>query len=139
MEELQMSEQSKQEWTKKFFTEAEMKEFSDIGKNDTPETMKACQDRWTALIDEIKENLPADPAGPIAQDLARRWKELLNEAYGGHPELKQNIGRAYEHAWKTGDDFSGHMPFGPEIWDFIKKARQAAGTSCAEPSKKARG
>ncbi|MHB8055847.1 MAG: MerR family transcriptional regulator [Candidatus Aminicenantales bacterium] len=135
MEDLQMSEQKKQEWTKKFFSETDRKEFADIGKNYNAEAMKAYQDRWTALIEEVKANLQADPAGPVAQDLARRWTELLNEAYGGHPELKQKIGHAYQEAWKTGDDFGGHMPFGPEIWDFIKKAQKAAGTSCAAPSK----
>jgi hypothetical protein len=97
--------------------------------------MKAYQDKWTALIDEIKANLNADPASPIAQDLARRWSEHLNVAYGGHPGLKQKIGEAYQQAWKTGNDFGGRMPFGPEIWDFIKKAQKAAGTSCAGPSK----
>jgi DNA-binding transcriptional MerR regulator len=133
MEELQMSEQNKQEWTKKFFTDSDMKEFADVGKDFNPEAMKAYQDRWTALIEEIKANLQANPLGPAAQDLARRWTELLNEAYGGHPGLKQKIGQAYQHAWQTGNDFGGHMPFGPEIWDFIKKAQKAAGISCAKP------
>ena len=111
-----------------------VKEFEAVGKNYTPETMMAYQDRWTALIDEVKANLQADPAGPVAQDLARRWKALLDEAYGGHPELKDKIGRAYQQARNTGDDFGGSKPFGPEIWDFIKKAQQAGGASRRVPS-----
>lgn len=127
MEELKMSEKNKQEWTKKFFSEADMKEFAAVGADYPPEAMKAYQDRWTALIDEVKANLDADPAGPVARDLARRWTELLDEAYGGHPELKQKIGQAYQHAWKTGADFGGHMPFGPEVMDFIARTKKAAG------------
>jgi len=127
MEELKMSEKNKQEWTKKFFSEADMKEFAAVGAAYDPEAMKAYQDRWTALIDEVKAHLNADPAGPVARDLARRWTELMDEAYGGRPELKQKIGQAYEQAWKTGDDFGGHMPFGPEVMDFIAKAKKAAG------------
>ncbi len=139
MEELKMSEQNKQEWTKKFFSEADMKEFEDIGKGYSPEAMKAYQDKWTALIEEVKANLNADPASPVAQDLARRWTEHLDAAYGGHPELKGKIGQAYQHAWKTGNDFGGHMPFGPEIMEFISRAKKVAGgPACESPAKSGR-
>ncbi len=135
MEELKMSEKNKQEWTAKFFSEADMKEFAEIGKNYSPEAMKAYQDKWTALIEEVKANLNADPASPVAQDLARRWTEHLEAGYGGHPGLQQKIGQAYQHAWKTGDDFGGHMPFGPEIMEFIVKAKKAAGQPACPPAK----
>jgi DNA-binding transcriptional MerR regulator len=135
MEELKMSEKNKQEWTKKFFTDSDMKEFEEIGKGYGPEEMKAYQDKWTALIEEVKANLNADPAGPVAQDLARRWTEHLDSAYGGHPGLKQKIGQAYQQAWKTGDDFGGHMPFGPEIMEFISRAKKAAGQKSCDPEK----
>ena len=46
--------------------------------------MKACQDKWDALIGEIRANLNADPAGLVARDLARRRQALFNEACGGH-------------------------------------------------------
>jgi len=136
MEELKMSEQNKQEWTKKFFTEADLKEFTEIGKNYDAEAMKAYQDKWTALIEEVKANLNADPAGPVAQDLARRWTEHLDAAYGGHPELKQKIGQAYQQAWKTGETFGGQMPFGPEVMAFIAKAKKAAGQPGCDSSGK---
>lgn len=136
MEELRMSEQNKQEWTKKFFTEADMKEFEAIGKNYSPEAMKAYEDKWTALIAEVKANLGQDPESPVARELARRWDALFAEAYGGHPELSLKIGQAYQQAWKTGQDFGGRMPFGPEIQEFIAKARKAAGAPCPARVKK---
>ena len=130
-----MSEQNKQEWTKKFFSDTDMKEFAEIGKKYTPEAMKDYQDRWTALIDEVKAKLETDPESPDAQELARRWDALFAEGYGGHPELSRKIGQAYQEAWKTGATFGGHMPYGPEVMEFIAKARQAAGRPCPTAAK----
>jgi DNA-binding transcriptional MerR regulator len=122
LEVIQMGEDVKKTWHEKFFTEAELKEFQDVGKKYTPEMVKAYQDRWAALIAEVKQNLKADPASPVAQSLAKRWKELLDEAYGDHPQLKARIGEAYT-AGAIPDDY---RMFGPEVWEFIKKARAVA-------------
>jgi DNA-binding transcriptional MerR regulator len=122
MEVIQMGEDVKKTWHEKFFTEAELKEFQEVGKKYTPEMVKAYQDRWAALIAEVKQNLKADPASDIAQSLAKRWKELLDEAYGDHPELKARIGEAY----RSGAVPDDYRMFGPEVWDFIKKAQAAA-------------
>ena len=117
-----MGEDVKKDWHEKFFTEAELKEFQEVGKKYTPEMVEAYQRRWAELIDEVKKNLKADPAGETAQSLAKRWTDLFNEAYGGRPELKVRIGEAYT-AGAIPDDY---RMFGPEVWDFIKKAHEAA-------------
>lgn len=122
VEVIQMGEDVKKAWHEKFFTKAELVEFADIGKGYTPESMAGYQKRWTELIEEVKRHLDADPAGEVAQDLAKRWSALLNEAYGNHPGLKARIGEAYS----AGAVPAEHMPFGPEVWEFIKKALAAA-------------
>ncbi|MCX6567548.1 MAG: MerR family transcriptional regulator [Candidatus Aminicenantes bacterium] len=122
MEVIQMGEDVKKDWHQKFFSEAELKEFAEVGKKYTPEMAAAYQHRWAALIDEVKQNIKADPASEKAQDLGKRWKDLLNEAYGDRPELKARIGQAYA-AGAVPDDY---RMFGPEVWDFIKKAHEAA-------------
>jgi DNA-binding transcriptional MerR regulator len=124
MEVIQMGEDVKKGWHEKFFSEADLKEFAEIGKNYTPEAMAAYQNRWAALITEVKANLGLDPASEKAQDLGRRWTALLDEGYGGHPELKAKIGKAYS---------AGAIPkeqnmIAPEVWDFIKRVKAAAGT-----------
>jgi hypothetical protein len=129
MEDIQMTEDAKKTWAK-HYSEAEMKEFEEIGKKCTPEMMEATQKKWAALIDEVKANLTADPAGPVAQSLAKHWKDLLNEAYGGHPGLQKKISAAYQSEWKAGNTGGPTMPFGPEIWDFIHKAMEISKTTC---------
>lgn len=128
MEVIKMSDEAKKEWTKKFFSEADMKEFAEIGNKYTPEAMQDYQNKWAALIAEVEKNLNADPAGPLAQSLAESWTALLNEGYGGHEELLQKIGRANQEAMKTGQHPmtpSGKPPFDQRVWEFIQKANAA--------------
>ena len=99
-----------------------VKEFQEVGKKYTPEMAAAYQHRWAELIEEVKQNIKADPASEKAQALGKRWKDLLNEAYGDRPELKARIGQAYT-AGAVPDDY---RMFGPDVWDFIKKAREAS-------------
>lgn len=117
-----MGEDVKKTWHEKFFTEAELKEFQEVGKKYTPEMMEAYQRRWAELIDEVKQNLKAEPASEKAQDLAKRWMDLFNEAYGEHPELKAQISRAYT----SGAIPEDYRMFGREVWEFIKKVHEAA-------------
>jgi len=128
MEVIKMSDEAKKEWTKKFFTKADMKEFEEIGKKYTPETMQEYQNKWAELISEVEKNLNADPAGPLAQSLADRWTTLLKEGYGGHEGLLQKIGKANQEAMKTGRHLAtptGKPPFDQKVWDFIQKANAA--------------
>jgi len=121
----QMSEDSKKEWTRKIFTEVDKKEFEEIGKTHSPEAMRDYQNKWTSLIAAVEKNLSADPESDIAQDLAARWRDLVNEGYGGHEGLQEKIGLAYRESWKTGEfptAPSGKPPFERRIWEFIQKA-----------------
>jgi DNA-binding transcriptional MerR regulator len=121
MEVIQMGEDVKKGWHEKYFSEADLKKFQEIGKKYTPEQMLAYQDRWTGLIAEVKAGIGLDPASEKAQELGRRWKELLNEAYGGYPELKAKIGQAYTEGAIPKDQ----NMIAPEVWDFIKKVHAA--------------
>jgi len=128
MEVIQMSDEAKKEWTKKFFSEADMNEFEEIGKKYTPERMQDYQNKWAALIAEVEKNLGVDPAGSLAQSLADQWAALLKEGYGGHEGLLQKIGKANQEAMKTGHHPAtptGKPPFDQKVWEFIQKAGDA--------------
>lgn len=125
IKEIQMSDEKKKDWAERFYTPEEMKEFKEIGKRYTPEQMEAYQKKWAALIEEVKTNLGADPAGPVGQDLARRWKALFDEAYGGHPGLKKRIGEAY----RSGAVPAEYQMISPGVWEFISAATAALGKS----------
>lgn len=121
IKEIQMDEEKKKNWAERFFTPEEMAEFKEIGKGYNPDRMEAYQKKWAALIEEVKGNLGTDPAGPLGQELARRWQALFNEAYGKHPDLKKRIGEAY----RSGAVPAEYQTFGPEVWEFISRAISA--------------
>jgi len=123
MEAIHMSEETKTKWTEKFFTREELKQFEEAGKRYKPAEMEAYQKKWADLLAEIEANLTADPAGPKARALARRWQELMttmNEAYQNWPDLKDRIAEAYQ----AGKVPQGYGP-SPRVWEFIKKAIEA--------------
>jgi DNA-binding transcriptional MerR regulator len=126
MEVIQMGEDVKKAWHEKFFTEDELKKFQELGTKYTPEMMTAYQNRWAALIAEVKANLGLDPAGEKAQDLGRRWTALLDEVYGGQPRLKTQIAKAYS----AGAIPKEYNMMDPRVWDFIKKVHEAGGNTC---------
>jgi hypothetical protein len=121
IKEIQVSEEKKRSWAKRFYTPEEMKEFEELGKRTTPEQMKATQKKWADLAEEVSKNLDKDPAGPVGQDLARRWRALFEEAYGGHPKLARRIGEAY----RQGAVPEEYRIISPEVWEFIQKANAA--------------
>ncbi len=118
-----MGEDVKKGWHEKFFSEEELQRFQELGKDYTPGMMTAYQDRWAALIAEVKDNLGLDPASEKAQDLGRRWAALLDEAYGGHPDLKSRIAEAY----RAGAVPKEYNMIAPEVWDFVHKVQAASG------------
>jgi DNA-binding transcriptional MerR regulator len=121
IKEIQMSEEKKRSWAEEFYTPEEMKEFEELGQRLTPGQMKAYQKKWADLLEEVKKNLDKDPAGPVGQDLARRWQALFEEAYGGHPKLARRIGEAY----RQGAVPEEYRMISPEVWEFINRANAA--------------
>jgi DNA-binding transcriptional MerR regulator len=121
MESIRMSEEKKTKWTEEFFTPEEMKEFEKAGQAYTPAQMEAYQRKWADLLAEVEANLTLDPASPKARDLARRWRALFKEGWGGRPDLSRKIGEAYR---------SGAVPHGlgpsPRAFEFIRKVEEAA-------------
>jgi hypothetical protein len=117
-----MGEDVKKAWHEKFYTKEDLAKFRELGKKYTPEMMAEYQNRWAALIAEVKANLGLDPSGDKAQDLGKRWTALLDEVYGGQPELKTQITKAYN----AGAVPKEHNMIAPEVWDFIKRVHAAA-------------
>jgi hypothetical protein len=107
-----MSKDVKKGWHEEFYSEAELKMFADVGKGIAPEAMSAYQNRWAALIEEVRQNLGIDPVSEKAQDLGRRWTELL----------KARIAKAYS-ARAIPKEYN---MIAPEVWDFVNEVHVAA-------------
>jgi len=62
------------------------------------EHIKEAEAEWPRLIAEMQAAMDqgTDPADARVQQLARRWKELVEEFTGGDPGIGQSLGRLWQ-------------------------------------------
>jgi DNA-binding transcriptional MerR regulator len=109
----------------RLYTPEQIKQFQEAGAQVGPEEIKAVEEAWGALLGEVRSSRDLDPASPQAQDLGRRWDELLARTMRGFqpfPELKEAIADNYRQGRFEG--FEG----APQAADFafierVKAAR----------------
>jgi DNA-binding transcriptional MerR regulator len=117
--------------TEKLYTTEQMKQFEELGKQVSPEEIRAVEEAWTALLAEVRANHHLDPASPQAQALAQRWDELTERTMRGYqsfPELKQAIADNYKQGRFEGDARAPQAADRAFI-ERVKAARQVSGES----------
>jgi hypothetical protein len=67
--------------------------------------------------------LGEDPAAAHAQELGRRWKELVGAFTGGNPEVAAGLNRMYADRpnWPAGAQQQMAMFSNPAVWEFMAK------------------
>ncbi|WP_047985980.1 MerR family transcriptional regulator [Ornithinibacillus californiensis] len=75
--------------------------------------------KWVELIKDIKANINVEASSQIAQDLAKRWLNLVYIMYKGDWKLAQKV---WNIKWEKNEDM-GAYKFEPEIIDFMRKAQ----------------
>jgi hypothetical protein len=111
----------------KLYTPEQKKQFQEAAQLVGQEEINAVQDGWTKLLTEVRANLHLDPAGEKAQELGRRWEELLERTKAGFKSVPQ-LGKAIEDNYKAGK-FEGFVG-APQAVEFafmekVKAARDA--------------
>ena len=112
-----------------YYTPEQRAQFKELGEKVGPAVIRDVEERWTALLAEVRANRDLDPASPQAQELADRWDQLTEATmshYRAYPELMQAIGENYQQG-----KFEGHDR-APQAADFafverVRQARQAGG------------
>ncbi|MCI0441579.1 MAG: MerR family transcriptional regulator [Chloroflexi bacterium] len=118
----------------KYYTEAQMKQFEELGKQVSVEERLEIERQWATLIADVQANLSADPASyivslpnrPEAQALVERWSALIQATFRGNTELMKAVGENYR---KGNFDHLSNVP-SREVFSFIErasKAREAGG------------
>ena len=108
----------------KYYTPEQMQQFQELGERVGPDAIHDIEQRWTALMAEVRANNHLDPASPQAQELAQRWNALTEEtiaSYDDYPDLQQAIGENYEQ--NSFADLEGAP--GAEDFAFIQKVNEA--------------
>ncbi|HEX3703596.1 MAG TPA: TipAS antibiotic-recognition domain-containing protein, partial [Vicinamibacterales bacterium] len=92
----------------------------------SPELQADVTRRWTALLADVEAALGSDPAGPIAQALAARWRTLVEGFTGGDPEIQKGLNKMWaDKAQWPAETQAAQFQIKPEVQAFIVKAMQA--------------
>lgn len=108
----------------RYYTPEQMARFAELREKLPEDEIRAVEEGWAGLMAEVHASSDLDPASPQAQDLVRRWDEMLERTrrgYEGYEDLWQAIGDNYEAG-----NFEAHAE-APNQADFafIEKARSA--------------
>ena len=93
-----MSEEELEELMEKYYTAEHLEAFERLGQAAGPEEIAAVERAWAELIPAVRAARDAgiEPDDPRAQDLGRRWRELVERTFRGETELRGAVGAAYE-------------------------------------------
>ncbi len=104
-------------WVEKYYDKAAIEEHK---KQWNPAMQAEVTRQWTELIAEVEGSLNEDPASAKAQELARRWCDLVGQFTQGKPAIEQGLKKLYADEKNWPKDFK--KPFSDATLEFIKKA-----------------
>jgi hypothetical protein len=84
------------------------------------------QHEWPTLIAEVKGVMAkgTDPADATVQELARRWKGLVEEFTSGNPGITQGVARQYKEQSPNPAQRHG-MALTREVFEYIGRAMRS--------------
>jgi DNA-binding transcriptional MerR regulator len=121
--------QDERNWAKKYYSETAQAKIEARRADWTPELQEKVSEQWMELIAEVEQAMSGDPASPHAQELARRWKQLVEGFTGGDPEVTQGLGKLWQDRanWpESAQQWAQPFRITPEMFEFISKAMAAA-------------
>lgn len=75
--------------------------------------IKEVEAEWPRLMDHVRAEMDTgtDPCDPRVQEMARRWKGLIEEFTGGNEGIRQSLGNLYQNESTVhGMDVAGMRP-----------------------------
>ena len=114
------------DWMQQFYDPESWGKLAKRAKTYTPDQQQRDQQRWIDLFEETRQHLDHELLDPKVQQLARRFKELVDEFTMGDPKIVEGL-RAMQAQGARG---VLHEPF-TDAKDFLGRALQAGGLSLA--------
>jgi MerR family transcriptional regulator, thiopeptide resistance regulator len=113
------------EWTKQYYSPEAQAKVEERKKLWSPELQERVSKQWAELFADIEGSLDEDPAGPKAQALAARWRELVGGFTGGDPEIQKGLNKMWSDQQNWPEQPRQAYSIKPEIMAFIMKAMKA--------------
>jgi DNA-binding transcriptional MerR regulator len=104
----------------KYMTEEQLETLRKRGEAVGPERMQQVQEEWPRLIAEVRAEMErgTDVQSPRVQELAARWRSLVNEFSGGDAAIEKSVATMYQNEPGAAQRFG----FDPKVWQYISAA-----------------
>jgi len=104
----------------KYFTPDQMETLKKRADDLGPAGMQAAQEEWPKLMEAVRVEMErgTDPKSPRVQELAKRWRELINEFSGGDPGIERSTANMYRQEPGAAERFGVDL----RLFDYIRKA-----------------
>jgi DNA-binding transcriptional MerR regulator len=116
--------QNDTEWAKQYYSPEAQAKVEERKKLWSPELQEQVSRQWAELFADIEASLDEDPAGPKAQELAVRWRNLLAGFTGGDPEIQKGLNQMWADQDNWPEQPRQAYTIKPEVQAFIMKAMQ---------------
>lgn len=127
IEVLEMQKES--EWAMQYYTDEAKAKIEERRKQWTPELQAETEQKWNAIFADVRAAIAAgeDPASPVAQSLAARWREMVGAFTGGDPQVAQGLNKLWADKANWPQPAQQKMqPWGdPAVWEFVQTAMAA--------------
>jgi len=109
----------------KYFTPEQMEQLDERRKVVTEGRIREVEAEWPKLIAEVRAEMEkgTDPASERVQELARRWKGLVEEFTGGDIQIAASVGRMYQQE----ESARQRTGLNAEIMEYIGRASVTGG------------
>ena len=109
----------------RYYTDEQLAELAGRADRLGPEGMERARRDWAELIDAMRVEMErgTDPADPRVQELAARWRALVEQFTGGDPGIRENLRRLYADQANWPATFQ--KPYGDDVGAFICKVKEA--------------
>lgn len=78
------------------------------------ERMRSVQEEWTTLMRDVRSHMSAgtDPKDPRVQELARKWRSLIEEFTGGDAGIEESLRNMYRSETRLAEEQQVDAEFG---------------------------
>lgn len=110
--------------TERYYTPEQLEQLERRRQELGEEGMAKAQQEWAGLIAAVRAEQEAgtDPGHPRVQELARRWRALIERFTGGDPGIRASLQRMYE---EQGPERASRGMVDPELMAYIGRAQAA--------------
>jgi transketolase len=117
--------QDSTDWSKKYYSPEAQAKVEERKALWNPELQEQVTRQWTELVADVTATLGEDPAGPKAQELAARWRQLVGAFTGGDPEVQKGLNKMWADKPSWPAEERSRFQIDPRVQEFIVQAMKS--------------